>query len=387
MFFGKVFSYEGDNNVFVWKHPTEDFNTGCQLIVHESQEAVFLSDGKVMDTFGPGRYTLETANLPIITNVMKLATGGRSAFHCELYFVNKTEQMGIPWGTDSKIQYLDPVYQFPVELGACGEMSLTAVNSAKLLVKIVGTENRLDQEKMTEYLRPFVMKYMKSALPKRIIAERINVFELDMHLPEFSEEVKDLLEDEFMDYGLKLSKFTIMTIMKPDEDPNYIRFKQLHYRRVNDVTEAQIRQQVGLINEQTKAQQTIIQAQSLAQKRQLEGYTYQEEKQFEIAKEIAGNEAIGQMNNIGVGLGMMAGIGGTIGGKVGTMASAALQDIPASPAPSGAKFCPNCGTPYQPGAQFCENCGTRLAKKTCPTCGNELSATAKFCPNCGTKVN
>ena len=90
-------------STFVWKHPCEDFNTNTQLIVHESQEAIFFMNGLALDLFGPGRYTLETQNIPLVRNFINLPTDGVSAFHCEVYFVNKTEQMALRWGTDSKV--------------------------------------------------------------------------------------------------------------------------------------------------------------------------------------------------------------------------------------------------------------------------------------------
>ena len=90
-----VIKYEGDNSTFVWKHPCEDFNLGSQLIVHESQEAVFMLNGQALDLFGPGRYTLETQNIPLIGKALKSATGGISPFHCEVYFINKTVQMAL----------------------------------------------------------------------------------------------------------------------------------------------------------------------------------------------------------------------------------------------------------------------------------------------------
>ena len=287
MLFAKVLKYEGDNKTFVWKYPIEDFNTGSQLIVHQSQEAVFFQNGKMLDMFGPGRHTLRTENLPIITNLMNLATGGRNAFHCELYFINKTEQMAIPWGTDSKIQYLDPVYQFPIELGACGEMSIALENAGKVLVKIVGNEKKLTQEQLGEKLRVFVMKYAKSVIPRMIQAQKISIFDLDMYLTELADEVKYPLTEEFKDYGFDLRKFSIMRILKPDEDPNYIKFKQLHYKSVNDVREAEIRQRVGIIDAQTAAQKKVIDAEALARKRMMEGFTYQQEKAFDVAERIA----------------------------------------------------------------------------------------------------
>lgn len=135
-----IIKYEGDNSTFIWKHPCEDFNSMTQLVVHESQEAIFFMNGQALDLFGPGRYTLETENIPILRHLINIPTGGVSAFHCEVYFINKTEQMAIRWGTDSKVQYVEPTYKFPLSIGASGEMSLCVDDSRKLLVKLVGTE-------------------------------------------------------------------------------------------------------------------------------------------------------------------------------------------------------------------------------------------------------
>ena len=68
---------DGDNQTFVWKYPGEDFNTASQLIVHESQEAVLFKDGQALDLFGPGRYTLQTENIPLLNNLVNIPTGGR----------------------------------------------------------------------------------------------------------------------------------------------------------------------------------------------------------------------------------------------------------------------------------------------------------------------
>lgn len=141
--FFDVIKYEGDNSTFVWKYPREDFNTLSQLIVHENQEAVFFMNGQALDLFGPGRYTLKTQNIPLLGRALKLASGGISPFHCEVYFINKTEQMSIKWGTDTRVQFIEPTYRFPLSLGAPGEMSLQAVDSKRLLVKLVGTEDGL----------------------------------------------------------------------------------------------------------------------------------------------------------------------------------------------------------------------------------------------------
>lgn len=115
-----IIKYEGDNNAVIWKHPCEDFNSLSQLIVHESQEAVFMMNGQALDLFGAGRYTLETQNIPLIGKALNRLTGDKSPFHCEVYFINKTEKMSMKWGTDSKVQFIEPTYGFPISIGANG---------------------------------------------------------------------------------------------------------------------------------------------------------------------------------------------------------------------------------------------------------------------------
>ncbi len=90
-----VIKYEGGNDTFVWKHPAEDFSTKSQLIVHETQEAVFFKNGQALDLFAAGRHTLDTQNIPLISKFVNLPFGGVSPFHCEVYFVNKVVSMDI----------------------------------------------------------------------------------------------------------------------------------------------------------------------------------------------------------------------------------------------------------------------------------------------------
>ncbi len=382
-----VLKYEGDNKTFVWKHPTEDFNTGSELIVHESQDAIFMADGKVMDTFGPGKHILETENLPVVRSVMKLGTGGKNAFHAELYFINLTEQMAIKWGTDSKVSYLDPVYDFPLEIGACGEMSLSVSNSNKLLIKVVGTEKNLSQDQLTVFFRAFLMNRAKSILAQEIREKRISIFEIDMHLQELSEAIRTKLLDDFYDYGVNLNSFLITTVLKPDEDRNYIKFKDIFFRQKSDVMEAQLQQKLTIIEQETKAKSTVIEAEATAKKREIEGYTYQQEKGFEVAKEVAANESVGQFSNVGIGMGMITGVGGEIGKTVGAITNEAMHGKVASTSPQIQKrFCMNCGHELNSGALFCENCGTKvLVSDTCSNCGYVFTNDANFCPKCGTR--
>ena len=386
-----IIKYEGDNSTFIWKHPSEDFNSLTQLIVHESQEAIFFMNGQALDLFGPGRYTLETQNLPLLRRLINIPTGGETPFHCEVYFINKTEQMAIKWGTDSKVQYMEPTYGFPISIGASGEMSLRAEDSRKLLLKLVGTESFLGQQKLIGFFRSFLMTKVKSYIAQVMKANAINIFEIDEHLTTFSDTIKKLLTSDFADYGVSLERFFVTTIVKPDGDRQYEKFKELHFRQYADVAEAKLRQQTDLIYAQTEAQKIVIDSQAQATKRAQEGYTYQQERGFDVAEKVAQNEAVGEFTNMGVGFGTMAGVGGAVGGMVGSMINdtmSATMNSTRKPETHSVSdsFCENCGAVLMPGAAFCDECGTPIADSgKCKNCGYRFERPGKFCPKCGTK--
>ena len=321
-----VIKYEGDNSTFIWKHPCEDFNTLTQLIVHESQEAIFFMNGQALDLFGPGRYTLETQNVPKVSKLLNRITNDETPFHCEVYFINKTEQMSIKWGTDNKVQYIDPTYGFPISLGASGEMSLRVEDSRRLLLKLVGTENYLTQQKLVSFFRAVLMTRVKTYMAQYIKNNAINIFEIDEHLVTFSNALHTMLIPDFADYGISLERFFVTNIVKPDGDRQYEKFKELHFRQYADIAEAKLKQQTDLIYAQTAAQKVVIDSQAQATKRQQEGYTYAQERGFDVAEKVAQNEAVGQFTNMGVGLGTMAGVGSVVGSVVGGAVNTAMND-------------------------------------------------------------
>ena len=381
-----IIKYEGDNSTFIWKHPCEDFNTTTQLIVHESQEAIFFLNGQALDLFGPGRHTLETQNIPLLRRIINIPTGGESPFHCGVYFINKTEQMAIRWGTDSKVQYVEPTYKFPISIGASGEMALSVNDSRKLLVKLVGTERVLDRQQLTTYFRSILMTKVKTYMAQTMRANAINIFEIDESLETFSADIKERLIPDFLDYGVDLKRFYVTTIVKPDGDPQYEKFKELHFRQYADIAEAKLKQQTDVIHAQTEAQKVVIDSQAQATKRMQEGYTYQQERGFDVAQDAAKNEGAGQFSNMGIGLGMMAGVGSTVGGMVSGAVSDAFAGVAAQPQAGANRFCDQCGAELTPGAAFCDECGApQTAPDTCAKCGFKFLKPGKFCPKCGAK--
>lgn len=382
---------EAQNNyelgkTIVWKYPEEDFNSTTQLIVHESQEAIFLMNGQALDLFGPGRYTLETQNIPLIGKLLHLTTGGENPFHCEVYFINKVEQMSIKWGTPQRVEYIEPTYGFPISIGASGEMTFSVSDARKLLVKVVGVDKYLNSNQLSDKLKVFLFSKLKTYIAKKMKELKISIFEIDEHILDFSDEIKAMLVNDFLDYGVSLEKFTIVNFAKPEDDPTYKKFKDLYFRQYADIAEAKLKQNVDVIKQETEAKKVVIDSEAQAKKRQLEGYTYQQEQGFKVARDLAQNEAKGEWSNLGIGLGTMAGVGGAMGGYMGNV----MKDTLNNSQNASMITCPNCGTQLPNGSKFCNNCGHEIkiqVAKMCPKCNTEVPAGSKFCNNCGTKID
>ena len=427
-----IIKYEGDNETLVWKHPIEDFNLGSQLIVHESQEAIFFRDGQALDLFGPGRYTLETQQLPILEKLYQLPTDTQGTFHSEVYYVNLATQMGIKWGTDSKVRLFDPMTGMHMELGASGEFNIRVVNSRKLLLKLVGTTGELKQEQLLGnsgkgLFRSMVMTQVKSYLAAAIRENAINILEIDERLMELSEALRERINPRLAEYGLEMPEFFVGRVVTPDDDPNFRRMKEQFAEQYLNVRQEQIRKNVAVaeaerkaVEAQTAARMKIIgaqgdaealkiqkqaeaeayrmQAAAEAEEMRMKGYTYQQETARRVGLEAMQNGITGNGSGMG-GLGDLAGLGVTLGamGSVVNMTKDALNPVMDTASQMGQAIggaisgsgwdCPECGAKNIT-SKFCPECGAKKPEpKTgwdCPECGTK-NIQSKFCPECGAR--
>ena len=427
-----IIKYEGDGETLVWKHPIEDFNLGSQLIVHESQEAIFFRDGQALDAFGAGRYTLETQQLPMLEKLYKLPTDTEGTFHSEVYFINMATQMGVKWGTDSKVRLFDPTSGLHVELGASGEFNIRVVNARKLLLRVVGTTANLRQEDLLGggrgFFRAMVMTQVKSYLAAAIREKGISVLEIDERLMELSEALREKINPRLAEYGLEMAEFFVSRVVTPDDDPNFRRMKEQFAEQYLGVRQEEIRRREAeaaarrkAVEAQTAAQMKIIgaqgeaealkiqkqaeaeayrmQAAAEAEEMRMKGYTYQQETARKVGMEAMQHGITGNGGGVAGGLGDLAGLGVTLGamGSVVGMTRDALNPVMDAAAQMGRAVggaiapdgwdCPDCG---QKGiaSNFCPNCGRKRPAPDmgwdCPECGQKGIA-SNFCPNCGHK--
>lgn len=310
--------YLGDNKTFVWRSDIEDFSLGSSLTVDPSQEALFISNGEALDLFPSGRYVLKTHNIPLLRKVHEKLYGGDTPFHCSIYFINLVDQMAVPWGTFPQIEYLDPVLDIPFKIGMSGDMILRVTDSRKVVLRLVGNEKVLLQEQVRENFQEILMSKLKPYFARFVKEKQISIFDIDAYLDVFSDEIKPIVAPEFENYGFELIRFAVGGVKKPEDDRDYARFKALRYRRHTEIGEAQL-------EAQKQAIRMDIESEAIARKRIREGYTYQQERGYDVAQDVARNEASGQFANLGIGLGTMAGVGGVMGGLMGNTLSNAFD--------------------------------------------------------------
>ncbi len=383
-----VIKSESDNPYLIWKHPARDFISGSQLIVNPSEEAIFRNNGIDDGPYTEGVYSLTSDNMPGLRKFFKHTENGVSPFHCEVYFVKITQQMGVKWGTDSKVIYIDEANKgHQWEIGAHGELSIKVSNSRKLLEKLVGNSEGMACRSLMEYFRAPIMTAIKTYLPTVLRDRGISIFEVDRYLSVFSDDMRISLTRELEDYGVSLEKFWITEILKPENDPAYQKMRELTGRNMTidmeqDVRtkEARMEQNIDLIKKETEVQKDYMQKRmeyTAEKERQKElGYTYSEARQFDVMEKMAENEGTGSdMRNAFTGLGMGLGMGGPIGGAFANIATNTMSFDNRFSANIGAGQTPgNVEAPADDGEYcFCSNCGNRIKK------------TDKFCSECGEK--
>lgn len=370
-----VIKYEGGNNVLVWKHPKEDFNTSAQLIVHESQEAVVFKDGIALGPYTAGKHTIETENIPGIRRLVGLVTGGVSPNHCEVYFINKTYALDVHWGTASEWKLQDPTLQVPFSMQARGQFAVRVMDSKQFLLKLVGTTSSFTTMTLQNYFSDLMISRIKDCISNIILSEGLSHAEISSHLISIAEKVTPLLSDAFDKYGLALEEFVVEGVSIKD----------------------------------SKISEAIEEAQKDRAVNIIKGITEQDKMAHDVALAQASNPGMsGQASQIMTGVAAGVAMAPAMGNMVRNVMQPAehygqsaqphrdqfsmgVVNKRTTPVEENKATCPQCGATVFEDSRFCNQCGAQLEKKsdtpeTCPLCGGQLPKGSKFCNHCGGKI-
>ena len=325
-----------------------EFRLGSQLVVRESQRAVFFRDGKALDVFGPGRHTISTNNIPLLTGLLGLPFGGDSPFRAEVYFVSMREFTDMKWGTPQPLVYRDSELGM-VRLRAFGTYSMRVDDPQLFVNTVVGTRGAYSVGAIDEFLKGVVINEFNDLLGET----QTSILEIAAMSNELATTARNALGDDFQRLGLELTSFQIAAITPPEE-----------------------------------VQQRIDERSGMAALGDMRTYTQYQTAQ--AIRDAANNPgAGGDMAGAGVGLGAGLGMGQAMGQAIRDAFAPGQEGQPAAGATAPATVtCPNCQADVPAGSKFCPSCGNRMqvASVTCPKCGTQNSATAKFCTNCGTSL-
>ena len=360
----------GDTLVYRFPVAGQEIKNGAQLIVRESQAAVFVHEGQVADVFTPGKYEIDGGNTPILAKLGAWKYGFNSPFKSEVYFVNTKQFSDMKWGTSNPIMLRDADFGI-VRLRAFGGYSLRVSDPAAFIREIAGTNAQFQTEDIEGQLKRSVVTEFSDALGEL----KIPALDLASQYKELGEKIRGVINQDFSSWGLEVVKFYVENISLPEE------------------VEAAMdkRASMGALGDAQK---------------------YMQFQAADALRDAAQNEGGGA--GLGAGLGAGFAVGGQManafgmgtpggqaapGGAVPVAATVACPDC-GKPNAAAAKFCAECGSKIEvakvpcikcgaqlrEGAKFCSECGSSQEKQKCAGCQQELAPGAKFCPECGAKV-
>lgn len=332
---------DDSGNTLLFRFPVkgQEIKNGARLTVRESQAAVFVHQGQIADVFGPGLYTIDGGNTPILTKLGAWMHGFNSPFKAEVYFVNTKQFTDLKWGTSNPIMMRDSDFGM-VRLRAFGIYSIRVVDPGDFIKEIAGTNAHF----VTEDIEGQLKRTLVSGFSDTLGESKIAALDLASNYDELSKFIRGNLNEDFRVYGLELTKFVIENISLPPE------VEAAMDRRTS----------MGVIGDAGR---------------------YAQFQAADAMRDAAQNPSGGAGTGAGLGAGFAIG---------NAMAGAMTNAMNQSGSTSGARInCPKCSAANVAGAKFCIECGAQIetaADKTpCVKCGAQLAAGVKFCSECGSK--
>jgi membrane protease subunit (stomatin/prohibitin family) len=319
-----------------------DIKFGAQVVVRENQAAVFFRDGKGLDILGPGRHTLSTLNVPLLTKALSLPFGFKSPFRAEVYFVNLKSFTNLKWGTKEPVAFKDTALGL-VRLRAFGVYTMRIVQPLLFINSLVGTQGIYDSERLGNYMREIIVSRLNDMLGESLDT----VFDLPQYYDELGIALKARVQEDFGKFGMRLEDLFINSITPPAE-----------------------------------VQKMIDEKSGLMAVGDLDGFM-----KFKAAKAI-GDAAISGGTMVGenaAGSGMGLGLGAGLGMMMPSILQQSMRAVENTP--PAEVICPKCHSGITPSARFCPMCGHQMVVvNKCIKCGKDLPVEARFCMVCGVRV-
>ena len=205
---------ETGDGTLAWRYPMQDMEiqNGGQLVVRESQMALFVNEGQVADLFGPGTHRLTTQNLPVLTDLKNWDKLFESPFKSDVYFFSTRQQIDQKWGTPQPITIRDKEFG-AVRLRAFGNYAWRIADPKKFYTEISGTRDAYNVAELDGQLRGLIMQNIATGIAQ----SGVPFLDLAANQQAFAQALAGALGPAMEAYGLKLEATTVQSISLPDE--------------------------------------------------------------------------------------------------------------------------------------------------------------------------
>ena len=350
--FLEVVHWEDDSqDTMVYKFPMTDkqqIKENAQLIVRPSQVAIFVYQGQIADVYQPGKYTLHTDTMPILTSLSNWKFLFENHFKTDVYFVNTKQFVNQKWGTTNPIMMRDAEFGI-LRLRGFGVYSFKVNEPVVFLKEVFGSNKFYTVDQINEHLKSLIVSTVSDTLGEA----KIPAIDLVTQYDEIGSLTQARISERFAIYGLIVSDFAIENISLPESVEQAI----------------DKRTQMGALGDLNQ---------------------YMKFQTAEAIRDAAQNEG-GGLASMGAGMGAGAGIGKMMADAMNSNSASGAQTTGNASSQTGnigntpkTVACGNCQAQVAEGVKFCPECGNSMIKK-CIHCQAALNGNPKFCPECGGK--
>ncbi len=302
-----IIKWEVNDKDFCHKYPSDNISMGSQLVVYPGQTAFFVRGGKICDGFGPGTYTIQSDNIPILDSLINVPFGSagndggtgksKSPFKAEVWFVSGIARLDFKWGTPVTMQLEDPRYNIIVPVSAFGQYGIRISEPRLFLESLIGNMPGFAASQIEAYVKGKMLARLNGIIAHKIAEDGVSILDINSRLAEMSDACQKALNQTFCAYGISIVEFSVISVSVPDDDPSVVRLKE---------------------------------AKDMAARIRITGRDiYQMERSYDVLEKAAANEGNGgQMLSMGAGLGVGIGVGNIMGNMAGAHLDSGLQNPP-----------------------------------------------------------
>ena len=202
-----------DTLSYRWPDEDKEIKNGAQLIVRESQQVQFVSEGQFADLFNPGRYLLTTQNIPVLSTLRGWKYGFNSPFKCDVYYINTRLFTGNKWGTSNPIMMRDKDFGV-IRLRAFGTYDFRITNAALFLKEVAGTDQNFRIDEFADTMRSRIVSIFSEALAKA----QVPALDVAQRYSELGDALLQLINPAVSEkYGLEITSFLLENVSVPPE--------------------------------------------------------------------------------------------------------------------------------------------------------------------------